>query len=105
MTGSLVPLFHPRTQSWDENFTWSDDFTLILSLTPTGRATIRALHLNRVGLVNARRVLHAIGEHPAIPIQNPKDACVGQYPPRSVFLVSVRIRQIRVIRRLFLIHA
>ena len=67
VTGSLVPLFHPRIQAWGEHFTWSDDFTLILGLTPTGRATIGALHLNRVGLVNARRVLHAIGEHPSDP--------------------------------------
>lgn len=64
VTGSLAPLFHPRTHPWGEHFAWSDDFTLILGLTPTGRATIAALHLNRKGLVNARRVLQAIGEHP-----------------------------------------
>jgi len=60
-------LFHPREQSWDEHFAWNEDFTLILGLTPTGRATIEALHLNRSGLVNLRRVLYAIGEHPPKP--------------------------------------
>ncbi len=34
-------------------------------ITPTGRATIEALQLNREGLVNLRRVLYAMGEHPS----------------------------------------
>jgi 5-methylcytosine-specific restriction endonuclease McrA len=63
-TGSLVPLFHPHEQRWEEHFAWNSDFTLIIGLTPTGRATISALQLNRSGLVNLRRVLYAIGEHP-----------------------------------------
>src|ERR1051326_8965524 len=33
-------------------------------LTPIGRATIAALDLNRIGLVNLRRVLPSFGEHP-----------------------------------------
>jgi HNH endonuclease len=64
VTEALVSLFHPRQQRWDAHFAWNDDFTLILGLTPTGRATIVALQLNRPGLVNLRRVLYAIGEHP-----------------------------------------
>jgi len=67
VTGSRVPLFHPREQSWDEHFAWNEDFTLILGLTPTGRATIAALRLNRSGLVNLRRALRALGEHPPRP--------------------------------------
>lgn len=67
VTDSLEPLFHPRTNTWYEHFAWSNDFTLMLGLTPTGRATIGALHLNRRGLVNIRRVLRAIGEHPPNP--------------------------------------
>ncbi len=67
VTGSLVPLFHPREQTWDEHFAWSDDFTLMLGSTPSGRGTIAALQLNRPGLVNLRRVLYAIGEHPPKP--------------------------------------
>ncbi len=60
-------LYHPREQGWDEHFAWNDDFTLILGLTPIGRATISALQLNRPGLINMRRVLFAIGEHPPKP--------------------------------------
>jgi hypothetical protein len=62
-----VSLFHPREQRWDEHFAWNDDFTLMVGLTPMGRATIAALQLNRPGLVNLRRVLYAIGEHPPKP--------------------------------------
>jgi hypothetical protein len=45
-------------------FGWSDDFTLIVGLTPIGRATVEALQLNREGLVNLRQVLYAMGIHP-----------------------------------------
>ncbi len=59
-----APLFHPRRQQWQEHFEWSSDFTLILGLTETGRATIEALRMNRIGVVNLRRVLYASGLHP-----------------------------------------
>jgi hypothetical protein len=39
---------------------------LIVGLTPTGRATIEALKLNREPLVNLRRLLYAAGEHPPL---------------------------------------
>ncbi|MGH9428352.1 MAG: HNH endonuclease [Terriglobia bacterium] len=64
VTGSSVPLFHPREQHWQDHFTWNEDFTLVLGLTPTGRVTIVTLHLNRPGLINLRRVLYTIGVHP-----------------------------------------
>lgn len=59
-----VALYHPRRQQWHEHFSWNPDFTLIIGLTPTGRATIETLQLNRPGLVNLRRALVALGEHP-----------------------------------------
>lgn len=37
-----VPLFHPRQQRWEEHFYWNDDFTLVIDITPTGRATMDA---------------------------------------------------------------
>jgi hypothetical protein len=37
---------------------------MMIGLTATGSATIEALQLNRSGLVNLRRVLYAVGEHP-----------------------------------------
>ena len=64
VSGQIVPLFHPRRDHWDEHFTWSDDFTLIVGLTPTGRATIETLLLNREGVVNLRQLLYTIGKHP-----------------------------------------
>jgi len=64
VSGDIVPLFHARRQRWRDHFVWNDDFTLIIGLTPTGRATVEALRLNREGLVNLRRVLYAVAEHP-----------------------------------------
>lgn len=63
-TGAEVPLFHPRRQAWRDHFVWSGDWSEVLGLTPTGRATVVALRLNRPGVVNLRRVLYAAGLHP-----------------------------------------
>ena len=63
-TGRIAPLFHPRRQRWSRHFAWSEDFLVIIGRTATGSATVAALHLNRPELVNLRRVLHAVGEHP-----------------------------------------
>lgn len=46
VTEMMVSLFNPRTQSWFEHFRWSEDGIRILGLTPVGRATVRALHLD-----------------------------------------------------------
>jgi hypothetical protein len=45
-TGDPVPLFNPRTQRWFDHFRWSEDGLHIIGLTPTGRATVVALHLS-----------------------------------------------------------
>jgi len=37
-----------------------------VGLTPIGRATILALHLNRPALLNLRSLLLAFGEHPPL---------------------------------------
>ncbi len=66
--GKAVPLFNPRKQRWRDHFRWSDDFIRIVGLTPTGRATVSALQMNRPGVVNMRRALFAIGLHP--PVEN-----------------------------------
>jgi hypothetical protein len=63
-TGRQVRLFNPRRQRWARHFAWSEGSLLILGRTATGRATVAALHLNRPELVNLRRLLHLIGEHP-----------------------------------------
>jgi len=64
VSGESAPLYHPRQQRWRDHFAWNDDFTLVIGLTPIGRATIEALQLNRDGVVNLRRILYAMGEHP-----------------------------------------
>ncbi len=43
-TGQTVQLFNPRMDRWDEHFTWQG--TLLIGLTPVGRATIRVLNIN-----------------------------------------------------------
>lgn len=64
-TGELAPLFHPRRDRWRDHFIWNHDFTLLVGLTPSGRATVDALRLNRSGLVNLRRILVLARQHPA----------------------------------------
>jgi hypothetical protein len=63
-TGTIVPLFNPRTQIWTVHFAWRDDATHLVGLTPTGRATVLALQLNRPMLVRARRRWVQVGWHP-----------------------------------------
>ena len=63
-TGAEAGLFHPRRQRWRDHFVWNDDCSEVLGVTPTGRATVAALRLNRPGVVNLRRVLFAAGLHP-----------------------------------------
>ena len=45
-TGQSVSLFDPRHQVWEEHFQWSDDYLVLLGLTPTARATISVLQIN-----------------------------------------------------------
>ncbi len=54
-TGQEVPLFHPHLQAWTEHFRWNEDATEIIGLTPTGRATITALKMNRPQISRVRR--------------------------------------------------
>lgn len=63
-TGKIVRLFNPRKDSWEEHFQWTDSGARIVGRTAIGRATVRALHLNRSPLVNARRIWIEAGWHP-----------------------------------------
>lgn len=63
-TGQTVPLFHPRQEHWTTHFAWIDNFERVIGLTPTGRATVERLQLNRAGVVNLRQALYATGRHP-----------------------------------------
>ena len=44
-SGDLVRLFHPLQQKWEDHFAL-DPSGLCKGLTPTGRATVEALHMN-----------------------------------------------------------
>jgi len=61
-----VPIFNPRTQAWSDHFVWSKDGLHVVGLTPTGRATILELDLNRDRLVNIRRADLEVHRHPAV---------------------------------------
>lgn len=72
-TGAVAPLFNPRTDDWFSHFTVSvrgdtvDQRILDLAIygvTPVGRATIAALHMNSSAQLNARRWWAAIGLFP-----------------------------------------
>lgn len=58
-TGSVVPLFHPRRDSWIEHFRIHDG--QILPRTSIGRVTVRLLHLNDSERVEERRLLVLAG--------------------------------------------
>jgi 5-methylcytosine-specific restriction endonuclease McrA len=60
----LVPLYNPRTQAWGDHFRWTATGDQLLGLSPTGRATIRALGLNLTKRVVARQFWVKAGWHP-----------------------------------------
>ncbi len=64
LTGRIAPLFHPRQDKWIDHFAWNEDCSLIIGQTRSGRATVEALRLNRIGLVNLRKALFETGKHP-----------------------------------------
>ena len=54
-TGQLMPLFHPRLDSWDDHYEFRNGE--ILGLTATGRVTVRLLRMNRPTRVKERQFL------------------------------------------------
>ena len=69
-----APLFNPRRDAWSEHFIWSSDGLFIAGLTPTGRASVGALELNRERVINIRAADRIVGRHPppGDPVQKPK---------------------------------
>jgi hypothetical protein len=63
-SGESAELFNPRTQNWHDHFAWSADGTRVLGLTPSGRATVSALKMNRPLAVEARSSWVEIHQHP-----------------------------------------
>jgi HNH endonuclease len=64
VTNQVVALFHPREMQSQDHFTWNEDVTQAIGITPIGRATISLLKTNRDSVVNMRRVLAIMGYHP-----------------------------------------
>jgi HNH endonuclease len=57
-----VPLFNPRTQVWADHFRWKDE--RLVPLTPTGRATVDSLAMNRPLILGIRQEETTRGRHP-----------------------------------------
>jgi len=64
ISSEIVRPYDPRTQLWSEHFQWNASADMILGKTPTGRATIVAIRLNRVEVVEARKSWVIAGWHP-----------------------------------------
>jgi len=64
VTQDLVSLFHPLRELWHHHFQWTENASQLLGLTPSGRATIVALRMNREAIIQLRRYWVALGLHP-----------------------------------------
>ena len=64
LTGVSALLYNPRKQEWSQHFVWNADFTNIIGISPTGRATVSCMDMNREEAVNLRAALRVFGVHP-----------------------------------------
>ena len=58
-----APVFHPREQMWKDHFRWVGN--RVVGLSPTGRATVAALRMNREIALAIRAEEARLGRHPA----------------------------------------
>ena len=63
-SGADAPLFHPRRSAWADNFSVERESGLIVGLTPTGRATVARLQMNRPLQLAARLQWTRLGLFP-----------------------------------------
>lgn len=63
-TGEVAPLFHPRRSIWADHFRFEEVSGELVGLTPTGRATIACLQMNRPTQRAARRLWIQLGLYP-----------------------------------------
>ena len=63
VTHRVARLFNPRSQIWEEHFSWHGP--LLAGKTEVGRATVHALNVNRPDAVVVRELLLAEGVYPA----------------------------------------
>jgi 5-methylcytosine-specific restriction endonuclease McrA len=50
--GEIVPLFNPRRDRWEDHFNFTG--AELVGLTPSGRATLRLLHMNDLNRIELR---------------------------------------------------
>jgi hypothetical protein len=76
-TQAEAPLLDPRTQRWADHLRW--DGVRAVGLTPTGRATIAALEMNRPLILAIRQEEAERGRHPP-PNETTPGAAPGSSP-------------------------
>ena len=59
-SGAVVTLFHPRRDQWHEHFALRG--AEVVGLSPSGRATVRLLHMNDNWRLSLRAELISLGE-------------------------------------------
>jgi hypothetical protein len=69
-TGRTAPLFHPRRQRWADHFRWAG--VRVAGSTPTGRATVAALRMNRPLILAIREEEGLRGHHPPAAVSPPR---------------------------------
>jgi 5-methylcytosine-specific restriction endonuclease McrA len=62
---ALVALFHPRRDHWDDHFRFTSTWKVV-GRTPTGRATVAALGMNRPAVVAIRQAWASLGRFPSV---------------------------------------
>ena len=65
LTGKSEPIFHPRRQAWSDHFQWKG--CRVVGRTPTGRATVDGLKMNRMLAQSIRAEEARRGRHPPPP--------------------------------------
>jgi hypothetical protein len=75
ITKRLVPLFHPRRRKWREHFAWNEDCSLVIGLTPIGRATM---------IIHTATPASDRPSSPAAPVSNKPAAPPGRAPAKRL---------------------
>lgn len=63
-TRESVPLFNPNKQAWSDHFAWNENYSEIIGLTLTGRATINLMQINRPQMIRLRKMWVSNDQHP-----------------------------------------
>ena len=56
----MARFYNPRTDDWNAHFAWSFDGIQIIGISPTGRASVMRLRLNRPEVLLMRQILPSI---------------------------------------------